>query len=87
MRFAGTQVNPEDVVVLAGYGPKESDLGEVAGVIDPRDPRSQISGRGVSGISPAAIEAMPAGPEQEAMRRRLQRMQGAVDLPGFLRGA
>lgn len=85
----GLNRSPEDVanIALGQFQMPESDYGDVAGVIDLRDPRSQISGRGVSGISPAGVESMEPGPAQDAARRRLQRMQGAVDIPGFLKGA
>lgn len=79
-------MSPEEVMALGGFSMPETDYGETAGVLNMRDPRSQIGGTGASGINPQSVMSMPEGPEKDAMRRRLQRMQGEVDLPGFMRG-
>lgn len=74
MRFAGEYVTPEEL----------DDA--IAGVINMRDPRSQIEGTSRSGMNPEVIRSMEPGTAQDVLMRRLKERQGAVSLPGFLGG-
>lgn len=98
MRLAGKYLDygPEDVAAIAlgetvgdSMMPQEVDYGDVAGVIDMRDPRSQISGTSQGGggsLSKDQINTMPEGPAKDALMRRYLRNRDSVALPGFLQG-
>lgn len=98
MQFAGKYLDygPEDVAAIAlgesvdgSMMPQGGDYGDVAGVINMRDPRSQIEGRATGGggmLNPDVIRAMAPGPARDRLMQRLKAGQEGVSLPGFLQG-